>query len=520
MSYSPTVPPSSTQILVIGGGPSGAYTAAALAREGFQVTLLEKDNFPRYHIGETMLYSFRMFLRFIEAEEKVKNFGFAVKVGAAVKLNQHKREGYTDFTLGGTAPERASWSVTRADFDDLLLKHAAESGASVYEGVRVTEIKFSAENPRQPVAAEWKSDQGSGEIKFSYLVDGSGRTGIMSTRYLKNRKFTQNPALKNIASWGYWQGAGIYMPGTNRENAPWFEALTDETGWVWFIPLHTGVVSVGVVLSETSNRTKKAQAADAKAFYLSQLQLTPGLLKLLENAELVSDIKSAADYSYSTGDNQYAGPNFRLVGDAGAFIDPLFSSGVHLAFTYALSGATTIAASIRGHCTEEEAIKFHNQKVGVSYTRFLIVVLGIYKQIHAQGSDVLSDIHEDNFDRAFDFIRPVIQGDADTPWETQIQKAIDFLGTTPGVVGMDPAIQERLSKRVDASLLSDNGPFLPAQALAEASGDDPEAKELLERMNSRKAITGMYGWAENVEGDNLSGFAMVLKTGSLGLKRE
>lgn len=243
-------------------------------------------------------------------------------------------------------------------------------------------------------------------------------------------------------------------------------------------------------------------------------------------------------------------------------IDPLFSSGVHLAFTYALSGATTIAASIRGHCTEEEAIKFHNQKVGVSYTRFvqlrlgqvwffhgakmsvarfLIVVLGIYKQIHAQGSDVLSDIHEDNFDRAFDFIRPgaylsgranrtaflltlfwsqVIQGDADTPWETQAQKAIDFLGTTPGVVGMDPAIQERLSKRVDASLLSDNGPFLPAQALAEASGDDPEAKELLERMNSRKAITGMYGWAENVEGDNLSGFAMVLKTGSLGLKRE
>ena len=86
---------------------------------------------------------------------------------------------------------------------------------------------------------------------------------------------------------------------------------------MWFIPLHTGVVSVGVVLSETSNRIKKAQAADAKAHYLSQLQLTPGLLKLLGNAELVSDIESAADYSYSTSDNQYAGPNFRLVGDAG-----------------------------------------------------------------------------------------------------------------------------------------------------------------------------------------------------------
>ncbi|KAJ7888360.1 putative halogenase [Mycena olivaceomarginata] len=391
-----------------------------------------------------MLYSFRMFLRFIEAEEKVKTFGFASN----------------------------SFLKTRADFDDLLFEHAAESGALVYEGVRVTEIKFSAENSQQPVAAEWKSDQGSGEIKFSWL------------------EIHPEPGVKNIMSWGYWKGAGIYMPGTNRENAPWFEALI-----VWFIPLHTGVVSVGVVLPETSNRTKKSQAADAKAFYQN---------------------------CFSTGDNQYAVPNFRLVGDAGddVQIDPLFSSGVHLAFTYALSGATTIAASIRGHCTEEEAIKFHNQKVGVSYTRFLIVVLGIYKQIHAQGSNVLSDIHEDDFDRAFDFIRPVIQGDADTPWETQIQQAIDFLGTTPGVVGMDPAIKERLSKRVDASLLSDNGPFLPAQALAEASRDDPETKELLERMNSRKAITGMYGWAENVEGDNLSGFAMVLKTGSLGLNRE
>ncbi|KAF7359992.1 hypothetical protein MVEN_00726300 [Mycena venus] len=459
-----------------------------------------------------MLSSFRLFLRFIEAEEKVKNFGFTVKVGGAVKLNQHKREGYTDFTLGGEAPERASWSVTRADFDNILLKHAAQSGASVYEGIRITEIKISAENPQQPVASEWKSDQGSGEIKFSWLVDASGRTGIMSTRYLKNRRFTQNPALKNIASWGYWKGAGMYMPGTNRENSPWFEALTDETGWVWFIPLHAGVVSVGVVLSEASNRIKKAQAADAKAHYLSQLQLAPGLVKLLGNAELVSDIKSAADYSYSTSDNQYAGPNSRLVGDARAFIDPLFSSGVHLAFTYALSGATTIAASIRGHCTEEEAIKFHNQKVGVSYTRFLIVVLGVYKQMHAQGSDVLSDIHEDNFDRAFESIRP--------GRIFLVQQTIDFVSAGPGLVGMDPAIKERLSKRLDPSLLAANGPFLPAKALAEASGDDAEARELLQRMNTTKAITGMYNWAENFEGDNLSGFAMVLKRGSLGLKHE
>ena len=126
---------------------------------------------------------------------------------------------------------------TRADFDDILLKHAAENGVFVHEGVRVTEIKFSTDNLGKPTAAEWKSDQGTGEIKFSWLVDASGRNGIMSTRYLKNRKFNQNPALKNIAAWGYWEGAGVYAKGTTRENSPWFEALTGQrsTQFVCFL---------------------------------------------------------------------------------------------------------------------------------------------------------------------------------------------------------------------------------------------------------------------------------------------
>jgi flavin-dependent dehydrogenase len=97
--------------------------------------------------------------------------------------------------------------------------------------------------------------------------------------------------------------------------------LSDETGWAWYIPLHKGRVSVGVVVSETSHRTKKEQQPDLKAHYLSQLQLTPGLVKLLGDARLVSDIKSAGDYSYSASGNQYAGPNFRIAGDAGGQIE-------------------------------------------------------------------------------------------------------------------------------------------------------------------------------------------------------
>ncbi|KAG6895109.1 hypothetical protein C0992_003120 [Termitomyces sp. T32_za158] len=185
------MPPNSTKILVIGGGPAGSYAATALARgtvytHGFDVTLFERDIFPRYHIGETILPSCRYFLAFIGAEVLIKNHGFLVK------------------------------------FDELLLRHAAASGVKVFEGVKVTDIKFSDE---RPVSAIYEIEGNKREeIHFEYLVDASGRTGLLSTKYLKNRRFTNS--LRNMALWGYWKGGGRYAQGTDRENAPWTEALT------------------------------------------------------------------------------------------------------------------------------------------------------------------------------------------------------------------------------------------------------------------------------------------------------
>ncbi|KAG6885240.1 hypothetical protein C0993_004534 [Termitomyces sp. T159_Od127] len=189
-----------------------------------------------------------------------------------------------------------------------------------------------------------------------------------------------------------------------------------------------------------------------KRLYIDQLAQAPGLMRLLDKAELTSEVRSTADYSYSA--DHHAGPGYRIVGDAGgmyncqgtdtieevlkiceAFIDPLFSTGVHLAFNGSLSAASTIAASIRGDCTEEQAAEFHNTKVEVSYTRyedtnFLITVLAIYKQIRAQKENVLADIDEDNFDRLFHLLRPVVLGTVDidpglSPRE--IEEPLDFL---------------------------------------------------------------------------------------------
>ncbi|KAJ7131942.1 putative halogenase [Mycena filopes] len=510
--------PTSTNILVIGGGPSGAYAASALAREGYNVTLFEKDHFPRYHIGESLLPSSRSFLRFIGGEEKVAKHGFTAKVGAAVKLTQHKLEGYTDFITPD--PNRAAWNVVRSEFDEILLRHAASCGAAVHEGIAVTSIKFSPSDAARPVAAEWKSDKGeTGEIQFEWLVDGSGRSGIMSTKYLKNRRF--NDTLKNIAYWAYWKGAGTYMPGTKRENAPWFEALLDESGWVWFIPLHNGTVSIGIVLNEESSRAKKTKFTGpnaAKEYYLNELNRAPGAMKLRGNATLASEVKSAGDYSYSAP--AYAGPGFRIVGDAGAFIDPFFSSGVHLAFAGALSAAATIAASIRGQVTEKEAIQFHSEKTGTSYTRFLVVVLSVYRQINAQGAPVLSDVDEDNFDRAFDFLRPIIQGTVDTAGgvtEETVQATMEFCGH---VLDPTPAeMQSAVAERVDAELIAPHGAIKSTAEVAEIAGSDAEAKQVLLNVNARKAIHRLYDWEGNFQGENLSGLAVVLEHKNLGLRR-
>ncbi|KAG1720058.1 putative halogenase [Suillus lakei] len=509
--------PTSTEILVVGGGPAGSYAAAALAREGFEVTLLEAANFPRYHIGESLLPSVRHFLTFVGAEESVMNYGFTVKPGAAVKLNQFKREGYTDFIA--LDPNNGSWNVIRSEFDDLLFRHASKCGATVFDNTRITELQFEG---KRPVSADWKntSTGKQGRISFNYLVDASGRNGIMSTKYLKNRRFNQ--ALNNVACWGYWDGTGSYMPGTARQNAVWVEALEDESGWAWFIPLHDGSTSVGIVMDqESSNRKKKASRATSggsgsnlQTHYIEELSRAPGVLKLIEKGTLRNDgtpeaVKSASDFSYSA--SSYAGDHFRLAGDSGAFIDPFFSSGVHLAFTGGLSAALTIAASIRGLCSEEDAQRWHTSKIATSYTRFLLVVLGTYKQIRNQTMPVMSDVDEDNFDRAFDLIRPVIQGTADvgkalTEDELQVrmsceyhprharshcQKTMDFCRHL--FAPTDPEMHSAVKARLGPTLTSPDAPVMTECDVDRLIGDaDEEAKIVLKEINARKPIHTMY----------------------------
>lgn len=226
-----------------------------------------------------------------------------------------KRSLDTDFVE--VDPNGGAWNVIRSEFDEILLRHAEESGTSVFQEYKVTGIDFDPADALRPVAAHYaRCDGREGTIAFDYLVDASGRQGIMSTKYLKNRRM--NASLKNTACWGYWRGGKTYQPGTKRENAPWFEALTDQTGWSWYIPLHDGTYSVGIVMDFDASIRKRrllGQSQSLEAHYVEQFKFSPGLKALLSEATIVpASVQCASDYSYSA--SAHAGPHYRLVGDA------------------------------------------------------------------------------------------------------------------------------------------------------------------------------------------------------------
>ena len=365
-----TSPPSCTRVLILGGGPAGSTAASLLARDGIEVTLIEREVFPRYHIGESLLPSCLEIADLIGARELIEKEGFQRKPGAYLEWG---RESWSlDFgELRGR--HTYSFQVERSRFDHLLLQHAQAQGAAVHEGVEVQSLDF--DETGRPCRAHWvrRDDPGvSGEIAFDYLIDASGRNGIMASRYLRNRKYHQ--VFQNVALWGYWEGAVCSEPGY-REGSIAVGSIPD--GWLWSIPLGDGRTSIGAVLHKTVfSRMNKVSSREE--IFQETIASSPLLTKICAPATLVSEVMLETDYSYAA--EAFCGPGFFLCGDAACFLDPLLSTGVHLAMLSALLGSASVASLLRGEVSEPQALSFFEKSYRQAYLRFLVFVSAFYDQ--------------------------------------------------------------------------------------------------------------------------------------------
>ena len=284
---------------------------------------MEKEVFPRYHIGESLLPSCMPILDLLGAKGKVDAYGFRVKRGGYFDWGGEQ----WDITFGDPSEDYSySYQVLRSDFDQLLLEHAKSQGVSVLEGAEVKRLRFDGSRPRiaiwSPVGRNGRTPEE--EIGFDFLIDASGRAGLMATRHLRTRR--HHEVFKNIAIWGYWKGAKNLPAGP--EGAIAICSVSD--GWFWGIPLHDGRLSVGLVTHKATFASKRKEGASSDRIYHEAIRECPVIADLLTPAELVTPLRIEQDYSYTS--ERFTGPGYFLVGDAACFLDPLLSTQCHLAY--------------------------------------------------------------------------------------------------------------------------------------------------------------------------------------------
>ncbi len=308
--------PGHYDVLIIGGGPGGSSAATFLARAGKRVLVLEKEHFPRFHIGESLLPYNRRIFQEMGVLPALEAAGFPVKLGAQFHLGNSSKALKLVFQKGRFTRESAAFQVERATFDDLLLRHARTSGAEIREGWTVARISHGG----QTVSLEARSDQGeTATFSGSFLIDASGRANLTGNQ--ENLRVV-HPKLKKLAVFGHFEGIPL------DAGAKAFDTVIVrlENKWFWLIPVSPKKTSVGCVLDQS----EFAQLGKTPAEVFRDLvQSSTEMRARMRDARLLNTIQATSDFSYFN--RRLVAPRLLRVGDAAGFMDPIFSAGVYLA---------------------------------------------------------------------------------------------------------------------------------------------------------------------------------------------
>lgn len=370
-------------VLVIGGGPAGSSTASLLRTHhpDLRVVLVEREAFPRYHIGESLVLEVNRVLAEIGVLEQVDRAGFLVKGGATYVWGKDRKPWSFAFAEStGRRPHFQGLSdytyhVERARFDRMLLDHARTIGVEVLQPARF--VRTVEEGGRVVGAVVAQEGQPDVEFRARFVVDASGRAGVIA-RHKGTREF--DPVLRNVATFGYFRGAKLEADYNGDWDVARICIISHETGWIWYIPMEPGVVSVGVVTSDKN--FKQVAAADPEAFYRKTLAQTPETARFLADAELVEfheaprKVMIESDFNYFH--DRLAGPGYALVGDAAGFLDPLFTFGVFLSLTGARLLAYALGSVLDGSATEERMLAAYELHMRTYFESFRAMLYTFY----------------------------------------------------------------------------------------------------------------------------------------------
>jgi FADH2 O2-dependent halogenase len=343
-------------VIVIGGGPSGATVASLLAMEGHRTLVLEKDIHPRDHVGESLTPSTNPIFARMGFLEKIEDAGFVHKPGACWTSPRGSIGKFVSLRLGEFPPPGAkqfyTYNVERDLFDTLLLRHAHEKGAKVLQGVRATRVLFDGERAVGVTAQAgegWERD-----LTARFVVDATGRRALIPTQLKLKRK---DQAFNQFCIYSWFRGVQPNPPG--YEGMLFLYFLDLPNSWAWNIVLRNGVNSIGVV---TDKQDFQKSGRSSGEFFESLISMNRNLAWIMRDAVQIRPWWIEADYSYDV--ERIAGPGWLLIGDAVRFVDPVFSTGVDVAMYSANYAFEAMNAVLRGEEEEEIACKEYERRVG------------------------------------------------------------------------------------------------------------------------------------------------------------